>query len=99
MSLSNADMKPGTLSSLSAASIELKRSITSAWGSAYDGIAKTNKTTQASAQGVPTVLHLRPIAAIDFDVLLGQVAGPEARIAFPVPLDHEFDQALVAVQF
>src|SRR5579864_7605162 len=92
MSRSKPLMNPGTLSSLRAASMDVKRSRISRCGSARS--ASPPKTTQAKSPAP----HLCAIAAIDLDVLFGQVARPETRASSTFALDDEFDQALVTVE-
>src|SRR5690348_4400649 len=96
MSRSKAAMNSAALSTLRAAVMEAKRSTTSAWVSAWRERVKRRIKTRTRLEPCPT---LRPVAAIDFDVLLGQVAGPEAGAGFAVAVDDELDGAVDAVEF
>src|SRR5260370_42448396 len=89
MFLSKPFMKPAALSFESAEAMDANRSTTSACVSAVPAmVAETAMRAR-----------LRTIAGIDFDVLLREVAGPEASFTFAAPVDGESDLAFPIVQF
>src|SRR5258708_38579731 len=89
MFLSKPFRKPDALSFESAEAMDANRSTTSACVSAKPAmLAETAMKAR-----------LRTIAGIDFDVLLREVAGPEAGGAFAAPVDGESDLAFAIVQF
>src|SRR5580698_2714365 len=87
MSLLNAAMNFETFTSVSAAAIDVTTSATSSCGSAH--------ANTATMQIKPA---LRTIARIDLNVLLRQIARPEARRTLASATQDETNQALTFVQ-
>src|SRR5580658_6829253 len=88
MSLLNAAMNFEMFTSVSAAAIDVTTSFTSSCASANANTAATQINTA-----------LRTITRIDLNVLLRQIARPEARRTLASAVQDETDQALALVQF
>src|ERR1700722_16302808 len=87
---------PVPFCSVSAPAMDATTSMTSSCAS-----ANANAATRQTSSAIRAVLRavLSAIARIDLNVLLGQVARPEARAALAFALDRKSNQAFGFVQF